>query len=142
VAEEIALEPDRVTAMLATLKDRWGKAEVAIETLTRGVKKPVEGAALRAALAELQGGISGALDATLGPGPGEFVAVDESAGAAVADEAVDAVVEVVRLRGELTRISATIDALSAVAASGSERDSPAAATESGPSERETSPRGE
>ncbi|WP_439576940.1 hypothetical protein [Elioraea sp.] len=141
-AEELTLDADRITAMLAALKERWSKAEMAIETLARATAAPVEGAVLRATLAELQGGIAGALDDALAPVSGEFRAVDEAIEAAAADEALDPAVEVARLQGELRRIELTIDGLRAVAASGSEATSPATASEAGASERETSPRGE
>lgn len=141
-AEEVTLDADRVTAMLAALKERWSKAEIAIETLTRATAAPVDGAALRATLADLQGGIAGALADALAPVPGEFRAVDEAAEVAAADEALDPAVEVARLQDELRRIEITIDGLRAVAAGGSEATSPAAASEAGASERETSPRGE
>lgn len=140
-AEDLLLDAEAVTAMLATLKERWSKAESAIGTLAREPAAPVEGAVLRATLAEFQGGIAGALDAVLAPGAGGIAAVGEAA-AAAADEALDLPAEVARLQGELGRIEATIGALQSVAASGSEATSPAAATETGPSERETSPRGE
>jgi hypothetical protein len=141
-AEDLTLGAEAVTAMLATLKERWSKAEHAIGTLAREPGLPVDGAALRATLAEFQGGIAGALDAVLPPGAGDILAADEAAVPALADEALDLPAEVARLQGELRRIEVTIGALQSVAESGSEATSPAAATEAGPSERETSPRGE
>lgn len=141
-AEEVTLDADRVTAMLAALRGRWSKTEAAIETLTRAPAAPVDSAALRATLADLQGGIAGALDNTLAPAPGEFRAIDEAAASAAADEALDPSMEVARLQDDLRRIEITIDGLRAVAASGSEATSPAAASEAGASQREASPRGE
>jgi hypothetical protein len=140
-AEDLTLSTEAVTAMLATLKERWSKAEIAIGTLAREPAAPVDGAALRAALAELQGGIAGALGAVLAQGTDVAVAAETSA-AAMADEALDLPAEVARLQGELRRIEVTIGALQSVAESGSEATSPAAASEAGPNERETSPRGE
>jgi hypothetical protein len=141
-AEDLTLSADAVTAMLATLKERWSKAEIAIETLTREPALPVDGAVLRATLAAFQGGIADALDAVRAPGAGQIFAAEEAVAASLADEALDLSAEVARLQGELRRIEATIGALQSVAESGSEATSPAAASEAGPSERETSSRGE
>jgi hypothetical protein len=141
-AEDLVLGADRLAPMLSALKDGWTRNEIAIETLTRPDAAPVEAAVLRGILADLQGGIASALDAVLAPGAGEIPAVEESVSATLADEALDPAVEVLRLQDELSRIEASIGALRSVAASGSEATSPAAATEAGPSERETSPRGE
>lgn len=140
-AEDPTLGAEAVTALLTTLKERWSRAESAIGTLARESAAAMDGVVLRATLAELQGGIAGALDAVLAQGADVAVAAETSA-AAVADEALDPALEVVRLQDELRRIEATIGALQSVAASGSEEASPAVATEAGPSERETSPRGE
>lgn len=142
VAEDIVLGADRVAGMLAALKQSWGRAEAAMQTFARAKTAPVDGALLRATLAELQGGIAGALEAVLAPAAGEFVAADEALAASVADEALDPSVEVARLQGDLRRIEATIDSLRSVAAGGSEALSPAAATEDGDRERETAPRKE
>lgn len=141
-AEDIVLAADRLTPVLTALKERWTRNEIAIESLTRADAGPVEAAVLRGILADLQGGIASALDAMLAPGAGEIAAVEEAVSASLADEALDPTVEVLRLQDELNRIKASIGALQSVAASGSEETSPAAATEAGPSERETSPRGE
>lgn len=67
---------------------------------------------------------------------------DETAAAPLADEEADASVEVARLQGELRRIEVTIDTLRAVSIGGSEAASPAAASEDGADDRETSLRGE
>lgn len=142
VAEDLVLTADRLAPVLTALKEHWTRNEIAIETLTRADAGPVEAAALRGILADLQGGIASALDAVLAPGAGEIAAVEEAVSASLADEALDPTVEVLRLQDELNRIEASIGALQSVAASGSEATSPAAATEAGPSERETSPRGE
>jgi hypothetical protein len=141
-AEDVVLTTDKLAPMLTTLKERWTRNEAAIETLTRPNSAPVEAAVLRGILSDLQGGIASALDAVLAPAAGEIHAAEEAAAGSLADEALDPAVEVVRLQGELNRIEASIDALQSVSASGSEETSPAAATEAGPSERETSPRGE
>jgi hypothetical protein len=141
-AEDITLGADLVGTILPALRERWTRAEIAIETLTRATTAPVDGAALHATLADLQDGITGALDAVLVPMRGEFRAVEEPVAAPVADEALDPATEVTRLQGELKRIEASIEALRVSAAGGSEATSPAAASETGPSENETSPKGE
>lgn len=142
VAEDLVLEPDRVTELLDALKQRWGRTEAALAPLARAGAAPADALALRAALAELQTGIAGALQGTLAPVSGEFVAADEAATASVADEDADASVELARLQGELRQIELNIDALRAVSAGGSEATSPAAASEDGADDRETSLRGE
>lgn len=142
VAEEFVLAPDRVSELLDALKQRWGRTEATLAPLARAGGAPADALALRAALAELQAGIAGALQGTLAPVAGAFVAADETAAAPVADEEADTSVELARLQGELRRIEVTIDALRAVSVGGSEAASPAAASEDGADDRETSLRGE
>mgnify|MGYP005837415733 CR=1 FL=1 len=142
VAEELVLAPDRVSGLLDALKQRWRRAEAALAPLARAGGAPADALALRAALAELQAGIADALQGTLAPASGAFAAADETATAPFADEEADASVEVARLQGELRRIEFTIDALRAVSVGGSEAASPAAASEDGADDRETSLRGE
>lgn len=140
-AEDPVLEPGRVSDLLDALKQRWGRTEAALAPLARAGAAPVDALALRAALADLQAGIADALQGALAPASGAFVAMDEAA-APVADEDADATVELARLQGELRRIELSIETLRAVSAGGSEATSPAAASEDGDSDRETSLRGE
>jgi hypothetical protein len=142
VAEEPVLAPDRVSVLLDALKQRWGRTEAVLAPLGRAGAAPVDALALRSALAELQAGVTDALQGMLAPVAGEFVAAEESTAASVADEDADASVELARLQGELRRIELTIDALRAVSVGGSEATSPAAASEDGAGDRETSLRGE
>ena len=141
-AERVSISAEMVDEMLTSLKQSWSRAEAAITALTRPSAVPADGIALRAALADLQGGVAAAIDRTVIPVAGGFVAVEEALAIPSADEGLDPSSEVLRLQGELTRIEATIEALRTVATSGSEENSPAAATEAGASERETSARGE
>lgn len=142
VAEDLVLDAGRVSGLLDALKQRWGRTEAALAPLARAGGAPVDALALRAALAELQAGVTAALHDALAPVAGEFVAADETAAAPAADEDADASVELARLQGELRRIEFTIDALRAVSVGGSEATSPAAASEDGADDRETSLRGE
>lgn len=141
-AEDLVLDPGRVNDLLDALRRRWGRTEAAIAPLARAGAAPVDALALRGALAELQAGLADALQGALAPASGAFVTADEAAAAPVADEDADATVELALLQGELRRIELSIDALRAVSAGGAEATSPAAASEDGESDRETSLRGE
>lgn len=141
-AEDVSLGAELVDEVLSSLQQNWNRTEAAIKTLTRTRAVPTDAMALRAALADLQGGLADAIDRTFTPVAGGFVAAAETLAVPAADEGVDPPSEILRLQGELTRIEATIEALRTVASSGSEESSPAAATEAGASERETTTRGE
>jgi hypothetical protein len=140
-AEDISLSSQHVGELLTSLRQSWSRTEAAVEALTRTTAAPIDGATLRAALLDLQTGIGGAVERSAAPASA-FVAADEASAVPAAEEDFDPSVEAVRLQGEIRRIEATIDTLRTLAASGSEASSPAAATEDGASERETSPRGE
>lgn len=141
-AEDLSLSAELAGEVLTSLQQNWSRTEAAIQALTRARAVPVDAMALHAALVDLQGGLADAIDRTFAPVAGGFVAASETLAVTAAEEGLDAAHEIVRLQGELTRIETTIDALRSVATSGSEEDSPAAATEAGASERETSTRRE
>lgn len=141
-AEDIMLTADRAAALLSSLKQSWSRTEASMEALAGAKAGMIDSIALRAALADLQDGIAGALERAVNPVAGGFLAADEDVAASEADEALDPATEVVRLRGELTRVEATIQTLQAAVAGGLEASSPTAASESGASEREAPPRRE
>jgi hypothetical protein len=140
--EDVSLSADLVGEILASLEQNWTRTQAAIKALTRTPAAAADGNAMRAALADLQGGLAAAMDRTVTPVAGGLVAPEELLAPAAADEGLDPAAEVQHLQGELTRLEARIEALKAASASGSEESSSATATEAAISERETSPRGE
>jgi hypothetical protein len=141
VTEDLVLSAEQLDGLLTSIQQTWSRTEATLKGLARP-RTRVDGAAVRGAVAGLQGGVADALDRIASPIAGGFVAVDEAGAGDAADEGLDPSIEVQRLQAELIRIEATIDALRASTTSGSEEASAAVATEAGVSERETSERGE
>lgn len=142
VAEDWTLGVDQVGSLLDSLRLAWSRAEGSIEALARDKTRPVGGLPFDATLVALQREIGSLLEAARASVSGGFVAIDEASSLGASEEDVDAAGEVLRLQGEVVRLQASMERLRIVAARGTEADSAAAATETGPSDRETSPRGE